>query len=204
MGFKNWLKRFLPSLIFIIPVAVFLPILTPGKEIFSIFIFSLSQDGLLNALIIILKITSIINIFTVLVSSAPRQDLLFAASSLGIPSVFIRITEFTFRYFEVIFREAQTMLLARRSRGYETGKTLKLREIQELGNLIGMLFLRSYSRAEKIYLAMLARGYNHEEYSNCSPPLKKSEIAISTAFLMFLICLVLIDKGGIRFWPLFP
>jgi len=194
------IKRFLPILPFILPIAFFLPILTPGQGIISLGVISWTKEGFQLSSVIMLRIITIFSVFTVLVATTERQSLLTAALKLGIPYIFIQIAQFAFRYIEVIFKEAKTMLIARQSRGFEPQQIFNMREIRELGSLLGMLFLRSYARAERIYLAMLARGYNIEQMKTSKVSFKKSDLAISTCFLVIFICLLLIDRGGINFW----
>jgi len=62
-----------------------------------------------------------------------------------------------YRYVFVIVDEAQRMLRARNSRNYR-GKWILQSKV--IGTMIANLFLRSYERGERVYLAMLSRGYN--------------------------------------------
>ena len=60
------------------------------------------------------------------------------------------------RYVDVIADEARRMRLARISRGHDP------RFLWQLGATargVGSLFVRSYSRGERVHLAMLARGW---------------------------------------------
>jgi cobalt/nickel transport system permease protein len=63
---------------------------------------------------------------------------------------------FVYRYVFVLTDEVLRMKRARDSRGYQ-GRWLWQAAV--VGRMIGTLFLRSYERGERVYLAMLARGF---------------------------------------------
>jgi cobalt/nickel transport system permease protein len=60
------------------------------------------------------------------------------------------------RYVDVVAEDMRRMKVARESRGYDPRW---LWQARALGASIGALFIRSYERGERVYLAMLSRGY---------------------------------------------
>jgi len=197
---RELITRLIPLLPFLLPILLLLPLLIPGEVIFKIGILKFSLEGLYKGLTIALRILSIVFIFTALVASTSRQSLLIAARKIGIPQVFIQITEFAFRYIEVVYNEAKTMLTARLCRGYTKKQIFNITEIKQLGTLIGMLFLRSYARAERIYTAMLARGYSSDAIINTKTSFKKSDFILSLGTLVLCMFLLFADRGGLTHW----
>jgi cobalt/nickel transport system permease protein len=55
--------------------------------------------------------------------------------------------------------------------------------------MVGSLFLRSIERSERIYDAMLARGYDGEARSLCSPILRPGDILIALLFTLLLVAI---------------
>ena len=53
-----------------------------------------------------------------------------------------------------------------------------------LANMIGMLFLRSYERAERVYLAMCSRGFTGTIRTISEPSLKIKDIAFLIVMLL--------------------
>lgn len=192
--------RLMPVLSFLIPVMLILPLTTPGHEVMSVGMFSVTIEGIIQGSIISLRMVSILFIFTSVINSIGRQSLLATLLQLKVPGIFIQVAEFALRYIEVLAQESKSMLIARRSRAYQKSRFFTLKDLQEIGNLIGMLFIRSYARAERIYIAMLSRGYSAEMVSNAEAPLKPADIALSTGILLTSLSLVLIDRGGINLW----
>jgi cobalt/nickel transport system permease protein len=60
------------------------------------------------------------------------------------------------RYRFVLLDELDRMATARRARTFARGRELPWRT---LGGLIGLLFLRTFERAERVHGAMVARGW---------------------------------------------
>jgi cobalt/nickel transport system permease protein len=56
-----------------------------------------------------------------------------------------------------------------------------------IGNMVGMLFIRSYERAERIYAAMLSRGYNGEIVE-----MNKLKFQLPDAYFALSLCLLLV------------
>jgi cobalt/nickel transport system permease protein len=68
---------------------------------------------------------------------------------------------FMYRYLFVLVDEAMRLQTAREARSVGTGRNVVWRA-RVLGGMIGSLFIRSYERSERIYAAMLARGFAGE------------------------------------------
>ena len=67
-----------------------------------------------------------------------------------------QIATFMLRYLDVLVGEARRMRVARISRGDDPRFLWQLRGFAAG---IGALFLRAFERGERVYLAMLSRGY---------------------------------------------
>lgn len=91
-----------------------------------------------------------------LTASTPFPRLIAALEQLRVPPVLVMIFSFTYRYFFVLAEELSRMIRARDARGYQG---FWLGDTRVLGQIIGTLFLRSYERGERVYLAMLSRGF---------------------------------------------
>lgn len=101
-----------------------------------------------------------------LVTTTHFLELARAMRSLGIPLVLTSVILLMYRYLYVLVDEAQRLIRAREARtasaedGREGGSIFW--RAQVTGRMIGTLFLRTYERSERIYQAMLARGFNGE------------------------------------------
>lgn len=92
-----------------------------------------------------------------LASVTPFPRLLGAFQRLGVPLVLVATFHFMYRYLHVLAEELERMVQARRSRTFHRSGRL---DWGLLSNLIGVLFLRSMERGERVHAAMLARGWD--------------------------------------------
>jgi cobalt/nickel transport system permease protein len=92
----------------------------------------------------------------VLAATTPFHKLLAALRKLGVPAVLIATLQFMDRYRHVLMDELERMSTARRARTFDRGGTLAW---SLLTGLVGMLFLRTFERAERVHGAMVARGW---------------------------------------------
>lgn len=95
-------------------------------------------------------------IATLLVSVTPFPSLLAGASALGIPDVLVQTTALAYRYLAVLRDRGAAMTASARARGYGPSTPARF---TVAGNLLGSLLIRSLHRAERVHVAMLARGY---------------------------------------------
>ena len=136
-------------------LAVLLPFTGPPPTVEWLGL-ALSEPGLLGAWNIVVK--GALGVFTslTLAATTPLRDLLLGLQRLGAPALVVTIATLMLRYVDVIAGEARRMRLARISRGHDP------RFLWQLGATargVGSLFVRSYSRGERVHLAMLARGW---------------------------------------------
>lgn len=86
-------------------------------------------------------------------------DLLHALRHLRVPALLVGVIGFMLRYLDVLTDEALRLMRARDARSVGSGGSLVWRA-QVAGYMVGQLFLRTYERSERVYQAMLARGFD--------------------------------------------
>jgi cobalt/nickel transport system permease protein len=98
-------------------------------------------------------------LFTMLVlaGTTPFHRLLAAMRKMGVPAVLVATLQFMERYRHVLVNELDRMATARRARTFQRRDSLAW---SLLTGLIGLLFLRTFERAERVHGAMVARGWN--------------------------------------------
>ncbi len=93
----------------------------------------------------------------VLANVTPFPRLLDALRRLGVPAPLVATLHFMYRYLHVLADELGRMIQARRARTFRRSGRL---DWGLLSGLIGVLFLRSLERGERVHAAMLARGWD--------------------------------------------
>ena len=151
----GWLlSRSLIELPFVI-IAVVLPFIGTGERV-DVWGMSLSVEGLYGGWNILVKGTLGVWASLLLAATTTPRDLVGGLDRLRFPQVITQIATFMLRYLEVILGEARRMRIARLSRGYDPRFLWQLKAFA-VG--LGSLFLRAFERGERVYLAMLSRGY---------------------------------------------
>jgi cobalt/nickel transport system permease protein len=161
-----------PDLLYLIPTVV-LMVLWPLSGmpvayawsrllVVEIFVLGIALLSLVNPAATPIVLAAIIKsnlcIFTLLLLTwtTPFYDILQELRRLRLPAVMLTTLTLMYRYLPVLVEESRRMQRARASRTFSRRRRLAW---QNLSTIIGQLFLRSADRAERIYLAMCARGW---------------------------------------------
>ena len=124
---------------------------------FAFFLPFLSPDGWWAAWNILAKGTLGVAASSVLVATTEVPDLLHGLERLRLPRPLTSIASFMVRYVDVIVDDMRRMRIARESRGYDPRWLWQARAV---ASSAGALFVRSYERGERVYLAMVSRGFD--------------------------------------------
>lgn len=112
-------------------------------------------DGMMLTASLFLKTILCVSAVMLLISATPLPQISAQLRALHVPELFVSLLEMIYRYLSVLAGEANAMLTDYRLRG----NGAQWPDIRYAGSLIGNLLLRSADRAERIYQAMLCRGY---------------------------------------------
>jgi cobalt/nickel transport system permease protein len=141
MPFLFALRRLLVMEFFIAGVAL-LSLLTPSAT--PVVLAALAKSNLC--------------VFTMLllIWTTPFHDILGQLRKLRMPTVMLTTLALMYRFLPVLLEESRRMQRARASRTFSRRRRLAW---DNLAAILGQLFIRSAERAERIYLAMCARGW---------------------------------------------
>ncbi|MGQ0679512.1 MAG: cobalt ECF transporter T component CbiQ [Actinomycetota bacterium] len=135
--------------------ALFLPLVAGGPRV-EVAGASLSVDGLWAAWNILAKSTLGVAASIILAASTPVPEILKGLDRLRLPKAFTAVAGFMVRYLDVVTDQMRRMRIARASRGYDPRWAW---QVKALAWSAGTLFIRSYERGERVYLAMVSRGF---------------------------------------------
>jgi cobalt/nickel transport system permease protein len=137
-------------------LAVLLPFAEGGDTV-RVAGAQLSVAGLYAAWGIVVKGTLGVAASLTVAATTTARELPVALSRLRVPSVIVSVLTLMIRYVDVLAAEARRMRMARVSRG---DSPRVIHQIGATAKGVGALFLRSYERGERVYLAMLSRGFD--------------------------------------------
>lgn len=170
ISFKKFIKKFLT----LIPFIIFFSITSFFTKNFLNFTSIISKSILsLLAIIFLIETTNFIN-------------LIQSLKILRVPNEILNTINLIYRYFFVLLEEIKRMEIARDLRYF--GGYIK-RQIKVYSNIIGVLFLRSVEKSERVYNAMKLRGYNGEINYLISYEVKIKEF-IFLSLLIFILILI--------------
>jgi len=166
-------RRVLLALPFVLLLGAFNPVLDRA-EMMKLGPLSLS-GGWISYASMGLRLVLTVSSAVILVAITGMDGVCQALERLGVPRVFALQIGFLHRYTFVLAEEAGRMLRARELRA--NGRALAMREF---GPLAGHLLLRTWDRARRIHLAMLARGFEGEYHA-------RQRLAFSARDALFLL-----------------
>jgi cobalt/nickel transport system permease protein len=129
-----------------------------------------------------------------LLNTAPLPVTLQGLTRLGVPKAFSQMVLLCHRYVHVFRHEARRMSWAMAVRGFR-GRT-SLAAIRAVANFLGMLFVRSFERTERVMEAMQARGYQGEISHDREVRLSLGDVLFTAVWFLFGIGLA----GADRLW----
>ena len=144
LNFKRTLRRVIAMDMFMIFLVIMLPFTTPGREMFSIFGFAASVEGLLHACKIALKANAVVLALLALVGTMGATTLGHAMARLKVPEKLVHLLMFTVRYLDVIGQEYKRMRRAMQARAFVLRSNMHT--WRSVGYLVGMLLVHSLER----------------------------------------------------------
>jgi cobalt/nickel transport system permease protein len=153
---------------------------------------SISPAGVGKCISITIKAWLSVQVAVLLTATTSFSDLISGLRQLHMPAILISIIELMWRYLFVMVDEVNRLIRARNSRSSKndrythSGGSVFWRA-RVTGNMAGSLFLRSIERSERVYAAMLSRGYNGEPLADQIVKLSKTDWMISSLSTLVLI-----------------
>ena len=186
------LRRLLVEVPFVL-VALFLP-LFGGGDMVTVAGIDLSIVGLWDAWNILAKATLGLSVAIILGATTQVTQLLSGLDGLRVPTIVTAIAGFMVRYIDVIASDWSRMRVAMASRGHDP------RWIAQVGpssRMVGAMFVRTYERGERVYLAMASRGYAGTMPASLQPPTPPAQW-LGTGVLLILTWSVVVTAWATR------
>jgi len=188
------------ALVIAIPLIFFTPGIIIGYWNLWGWNIIVTKEGVLLASTFVLRIWVSIMAIMTLIFTTPFANLIHAMKHVKVPRIFLILFSLTYSYIFLFIDELLRMLRAKESRSFiKLGFRLRFKI---LGQMFGTLLVRSIDKSERVYRAMLARGYTGDlvtkEY--------KSSYGITGLYLSLtaiaLTVIILIDLQIIPFYYL--
>lgn len=163
-----------------------------GEVIWSWGVLRITTEGLTVLGSVTLKALLSLLMVNVLTLTTSIPALLNALVALRTPPLLVAIMASMYRYISVLVGEFNAMRRAAASRNL-MGSNRWQRLV--IGNMIGALFIRTYERGDRVYQAMLSRGYQGIPLVEKVPPGGKRD------FLALTLTVIVALLGQIIYLP---
>jgi energy-coupling factor transport system permease protein len=166
--FKYIVKGLKAIMILLFITAIFNLFLTPGEELVAIWKFTITKEGLTNAVLMAVRlIYLIIGTSIMTLTTTPNQltdgleKALMPFSKIGVPvHAIAMMMSIALRFIPILIEETDKIMKAQMARGadFESGNIIK--RVKNMVPLLVPLFVSAFRRADDLAMAMEARCYN--------------------------------------------
>lgn len=177
---------------FMILLLALLPFTTPGRTLFSIGPLAASDAGLLHAITLAVTLNACTLAVFALLGGLEPVRIGHAAARLGAPPKLVHLFLFLVRYVGVFRGECTRLLEAMRVRAFVPRSTRH--GWRSLGNLAGMLLVRSLERAERVDEAMRCRGFAGRFPLVMTDAFGRADIVVAAAVTVLIAGALLADR----------
>ncbi len=156
------LRRLMPVNLFFLLLAAILPFSFQGEALFSMGPLNYTLQGFRLFMLVALKGNAVI--LSIIVYIGTMDIIVFGhgLSHLKVPEKFIHLFLFTVRYIDVLYREIQRLLRSAKARAFQP--RINIHTFRIIGNIAGMLLVRSLERSARIVRSMKCRGFDGTFY----------------------------------------
>ena len=164
--------------------------LVPGEEMYSLWIFNITYEGIKSALFLVLRATISVTAVALLTRTTRWEDIIYSLNYLKLPWTFTLMLLLTLRYIFFLIRTVRKTLLSVKSR--IIGKEKVVSTWKLYAPLVGNIFIKSYDMQEKVYLSMISRGFKGDTFHKKIP----MKINIWFIFLTILQAILIFIMDG--------
>lgn len=170
-------------IIFIFAIFMVMCFTVEGKIIIGSYFVNITLDGLKLGLLIFLRAIAALILAFLMLATNRFDTTIKALYMLKLPNIVVQMIVFSYRYIFVLVDEFQNMKKSMSAKGFE----IKANRygLSTIGNLIGMLLVKSYERGERVHKSMISKGYEGKPRMNTNYNLILSDYVL-TIFMMVL------------------
>ena len=198
LDLRQVIKRIIIVNTFILFLWLVLPLTFQGPVAFTVGPLRVYHPGIVMATQITLKSNAILLVLLALTATMAFSTLGAALNRLHVPDKIVYLLLMTYRYVFVIEQEYQRLIRSAQIRGFQPGTNLHT--YKTYAYIAGMLFVRSALRADRVYKAMLCRGFKRKFYCLQEFSAGKNEWLFVTSMGAAMIVLIYLEWGkwGLR------
>ncbi|MEA3488665.1 MAG: cobalt ECF transporter T component CbiQ [Euryarchaeota archaeon] len=177
--------------LFVVPFVIIMPFTVSGTELFSFYGLTMTYEGLEYGILVAVRAISAVILVLPMIATTRFDITIKALGELKMPNMLVQMFMFTYRYIFVFVVEFQRTWRAMAARGFQL-KT-NLYALKTIGRALGMLFVRSYERGDRVYQALRARGYTAKPKTLVEFKMRTSDYVWSVVVIGFAVSLLIVS-----------
>lgn len=192
---KTLLKRLVALFSIAIVVLVVVTFTYGGNdEIWSVRGFPVYHESLSFAFLLFTRLMASISVLNLFIMVTPITDAVEASRWFKVPNVVVDLAAMMLRYIQLLSKESVRMNQAKESRCGFSDRLGYVKRMQNLGETGGALMLRAFNRSERVYMAMISRGYSVNSTIVRCKPLALGNALLCIGIIFMVLSLVYIDR----------
>jgi cobalt/nickel transport system permease protein len=164
-----------------------LPFSIEGRALFVLNGAGFSYEGAVYTLVITLKANAILLFTIALIGTTDVFSLAHALFHLKYPRKLVYLSVFLYRYIGVLHEEYDRLTNTAKARSFTPGTNVST--LKTYAFMIGMLFVNSYERSQRIYQALHLRGFRGD-----FPMLRHFHVHKADGFFMVIMALIILGR----------
>jgi cobalt/nickel transport system permease protein len=191
---KIYFIRGIPALLIALTILMTQIFFYGKSQIFCLHLLGIQipgyREGLDRGILLMFRVLAGISLMMFLTLTTSIEKLIFAAKWFHFPEAFLEVLTIAYRYIFIIFDEIN---MVRNAQKIRLGFSSFTRTIHSLGDLSGIIILRTIDKSEKLYKSMQSRGYHGQSINiHMNQRFSKSD-------WLATFCLTLVLSGMILF-----
>ncbi|HVN96574.1 MAG TPA: cobalt ECF transporter T component CbiQ [Syntrophorhabdaceae bacterium] len=148
----------------------------------------ITRQGLEGVLLITVRVINSLSLSFLIIHTTPFSEIIKALKALRVPDLFLMIITLSYKYIFVFAETVEDFHLARKSKVVEADAS----ETRDwIAQRLAFLFRKTRAHCEKIYEAMLARGFSGDMVFGELHNMKSADIVAGAFMLVAGMCLIL-------------
>jgi cobalt/nickel transport system permease protein len=170
---------------FLVLLWLTLPFSFQGDTLLRLGDLALTSQGVFYTLIITLKANTILLFTITIIGTTGVFSLAHAMFHLKCPRKLVYLTVFIYRYISVVHEEYERLRKTAKARSFRPGTNVYT--FKMYAYMVGMLFVKSYERSQRIYQALVLRGFRGDFPMLRHFRLQKADMIFAVVALLMII-----------------
>ncbi len=184
-------KRLKTVVWFLLMIWVIVPLTFEGEILYQWHAVKITRPGIELCGMISVKSITILFVFIAMIATMSMASLGSGLHQLYVPDKMVFLLLMSYRYIGVIEDEYNRLLRAAKFRGFKPGTNLH--SYKTFAYLAGMLFVRASFRAQRVYQAMICRGFNGKFHTLDEHPINRLNSVFLISVFVIVIMFVLFE-----------